>query len=134
MTMPFVTLSVNDLVALLIVQTKLIFERYCLNQNSLMNQDYRAKIDDLVRSTQREVAQTSFTTVVLCEPLNARERPSDAETMDEVQNETSVVKMTQVEQCTKARADARTEKPDDAKMIAGMHTESVVVKVTPEAE
>jgi hypothetical protein len=54
--------------------------------------------------------------------------------MDEVQNETSVVKMTQVERCTEARADARTEKPDDAKTIAGVHKESVVVKVTPEAE
>jgi hypothetical protein len=54
--------------------------------------------------------------------------------MDEVQNETSVAKMTQVEQCTEARADARMVKPDDAKTIAGVHKESVVVKVTPEAE
>jgi hypothetical protein len=98
MTMPFVTLLVNNLVALLIVETKLIFEQYCLNQNLLMNQDYRAKIDDLVRSTQREAAQTSFTTVILCESLHAaRETPGDAKTMDEVQNETSVAKMTQVE-------------------------------------
>jgi hypothetical protein len=84
---------------------KKIFERYCLNQNLLMNQDYTAKINDLVRSTQREVAQTSFTTVVLCEPFHARETPEDAKTMDEVQNETSVAKMTQVERCTKAHAD-----------------------------
>jgi hypothetical protein len=97
MTMPFVTLLVSNLVALLIVETKLIFERYCLNQNLLMNQDYRAKIDDLVRSTQRGVAQTSFTTVILCKSLHARETPGDAKTMDEVQNETSVAKMTQVE-------------------------------------
>jgi hypothetical protein len=111
-----------------------IFECYCLNQNSHMNEEYRAKINDLVRSTQSEVAQTSFTTVVSFEPLHPRETPEDAETMDEVQNESAVAKMTQVERCTEVHADARTEKPDDAKTIAEVHKEPVVVKVTPEAE
>jgi hypothetical protein len=112
-----------------------ILERYCRNRYSLVNEDYTAEIDDLVRSTQGEGAQTSFTSVVSCETLHARvETPEDAETMDEVQNESAVGKVTEVERCTKARADARTETPEDAETIGEVQKESVVVKVTPEAE
>jgi hypothetical protein len=73
-----------------------ILERYCCNRDSLMNEDYMDRIDDLVRSSQREVAQTSFTSFVSCEPLHPRETPENAETMEEVRND-SVGKVTEVE-------------------------------------
>lgn len=78
-----------------------LLERYCCNQDSLVKEDYRVEINDLVRSAKMDVIQTSFTSSVSSRtvPVRAGTPEADVETLyaktiNEVQNESPVVKVT----------------------------------------
>lgn len=97
-----------------------LLERYCYNQDSLVSEDCMVEINDLIRSSQTDVIQTSTRRIVSSGTLHVRAGMHEADidsdyvkTINEVQNESPIVMVTpEAKRCAKAIADVGCDTSD----------------------